>query len=226
MDAFLSFSILLAVVAGLGTVVSPCGLPFIPVILTYYLGDKRSTLGGIVGGAFVVGGLVTFAVPFGLIITALDFWATPPSVTPWFEGIAGALLLVFGLLTVLDIHIPIFSPTLASPEGKGYRTLYALGLLYGMASIGCTIWPFMGVVFVASFSPLFGLVVYTTYVATIAAPVLIMAFFAAEARELLVGKIARYERWIRMAGGIALLGAGLYLIQYGIEPLLSAGETG
>ena len=209
-----------AFVAGLATVLSPCALPFVPIILTYYLQDQRSTLGGAIGGGVVVGGLVTFALPFGLLITVFHLWVTPAVVTTYFERVAGGVLVVFGILTVLNIHTPFFFPNIATGEGRGYRTLYTLGILYGLAGIGCTIWPFLSVGLLATLSPVSAVVVYTTYVATVAVPLLIMGFFAAEVRELVVGKVARHARWIRVGGGIVLLGAGLYLLSYGADSFL------
>ena len=130
MDVLFNYSIFLAFLPGLATVFSPCGLPFIPVILTYYLGDQRSTIGGLLGGASVLA---------GLLIIVFDLWITPTTVTTVFERIAGGLLVVFRVLTLLNIHTPVFSPSLTSPNSRGYRSLYTLGILYWLASIGCTV---------------------------------------------------------------------------------------
>lgn len=212
----LRVDLILAFLAGLATVTSPCALPFAPIILTYYLQDRRSTLGGVVGGITVLAGLATFALPFGLLITVFDVFVSPTEITPYFETVAGALLVIFGVLTVFNVRTPIFFPTPTLRKDTGYRTLYTLGFLYGLAGIGCTIWPFISVGVLASLSPIDGIVIYSTYLATVAAPVLIMGVFAAEIRDLVVKIVSKYSQWLRRGAGMALLGAGAYLLFFGL----------
>ncbi len=209
------YDILVTFLAGLATVSSPCALPFAPIILTYYLQDQRSALGAAVGGVVVLAGLVTFAIPFLLLISVFGVWITPSAVTPYIEAIAGVLLLVFGGLTIFNVRTPFFVPSPTLRQDRGYRTLFTLGFLYGLAGIGCTIWPILSVGLLASTSALSTTVLYSIYVGTVAAPVLIMAFFAAEIRDIVVDKVAKYRGWIRAAAGTSLLAAGMYLVVFG-----------
>lgn len=94
--------------------------------------------------------------------------------------------------------------------------LESLGFLYGLAGIGCTIWPILSVGLLASTSALSTTVHYSIYVGTVAAPVLIMAFFAADIRDMVVDKVAKYLGWIRAAAGTSLLAAGMYLAIFGL----------
>ncbi len=212
----IQLDLLLPFIAGLATVSSPCALPFAPVILTYYVQDQRSTLGSVMGGIAVLGGLVTFALPFGLIVSLTGIWITPAGITPYFEAFAGIVLLVFGRLTIFNVKIPIFFPTPTLRQDRSYRTLYTLGFLYGLAGIGCTVWPFLSVGMLATRSAFSTSLVYGIYVATVAAPILVMSFFAAEVRDLVVQWVARYTLWIRTLAGGALLAAGVYLLVFGL----------
>ena len=215
-----SYQIGIAFLAGLATMTSPCALPFPPMILTYYLQERESTLSGILGGAVVLGGLVTFALPFGLFITLFKPLVNRVAeVAPYFELVAGGLLVLLGILTIVNIHTRFFSlvPSARPQEGRGYRPLYTLGVLYGASAIGCTIWPFLTLGLFASLSGFNAVVLYSVYIATIAAPVLVMGFFSGEVRDVLAAKLAQFSRGIRVAAGITVLLAGLWLINFGFD---------
>jgi cytochrome c biogenesis protein CcdA len=145
-----------ALVAGMVAVFNPCGFALLPGYLGYYLGDRQNVRGWRrAGRAIAVSATLSasFALLFALagILTGLAAAALAAAL-PWVGAAVGAgLVLLAGLLAAgRDISFPV-APRLAQrlqPAARernlgGYA---AYGLAYGLASLGCTLPVFLGVV--------------------------------------------------------------------------------
>jgi cytochrome c-type biogenesis protein len=145
-----------ALVAGMVAAVNPCGFVLLPGYLAYYLGDgDRAPARRRTGRALLVSAVMTasFALLFGLagILAGLAASALT-SALPWIGAAVGAGLIVLGGLLAAGAE-----PTLpaapqaaqhlqAATRNRGLGGYAAYGTAYGLASLGCTLPLFLGVV--------------------------------------------------------------------------------
>jgi len=146
-----------ALVAGMVASVNPCGFVLLPAYLGYYLGDGRGGTGvrRQLGRALLVSATVTasFALLFGLtgILAGLAASALTSSL-PWIGVTVGAGLILLGglLASGHELNFPL-APRMAQRLGaatrrQGLGGYAAYGAAYGLASLGCTLPVFLGVV--------------------------------------------------------------------------------
>jgi cytochrome c-type biogenesis protein len=146
-----------ALIAGMVASVNPCGFVLLPGYLGYYLGDGRGSAGvrGQLGRALLVSGTVTasFALLFGLagIVAGLAAAAVTSSL-PWIGVIVGTglILLAAMLASGHELNLPL-APRIAqrfagASRRRGLGGYAAYGAAYGLASLGCTLPVFLGVV--------------------------------------------------------------------------------
>ena len=145
-----------AVVAGMVASVNPCGFVLLPAYLGLYLGDVGGAAGHRpVGRAIVVSVTVTasFVLLFGLagIIASLAASAVA-SALPWIGAAVGAGLILIGgvLASGRELYAPL-GPRVAhrfraAARTRGIGGYAAYGTAYGLASLGCTLPVFLGVV--------------------------------------------------------------------------------
>jgi cytochrome c-type biogenesis protein len=146
-----------AVVAGMVASVNPCGFVLLPAYLGLYLSDAPGTSAPRrpVGRAILVSVTVTasFVVLFGIfgILAGLAASAVTSSL-PWIGlAVGGGLILLGGLLASgrgVDVSIgPRMAARLTTATRSRTMTGYAAyGAAYGLASLGCTLPVFLGVV--------------------------------------------------------------------------------
>ena len=145
-----------ALVAGMVAAVNPCGFVLLPGYLGYYLGGQERTSGRRrTGRALLVSATVTasFALLFGLagILAGLAASALT-SALPWIGATVGAGLIVLGglLAAGAELTMPAASRAAqglhAAARNRGLGGYAAYGTAYGLASLGCTLPLFLGVV--------------------------------------------------------------------------------
>ncbi len=146
-----------AFVAGMVAAVNPCGFVLLPAYLGLYLGDERGAAGGHrpVGRAIVVSATVTasFVLLFGLVgIIASLAASAVTSALPWIGAAVGAGLILLGgvLASGRELYAPL-GPRMArhfkaAARVRGIGGYAAYGTAYGLASLGCTLPVFLGVV--------------------------------------------------------------------------------
>lgn len=146
-----------ALIAGMVASVNPCGFVLLPAYLGYYLGDGSSCANtrGQLRRALLVSGTVTasFALLFGLagILAGLAASALTSSL-PYIGVTVGAGLLLLGglLASGHEVNVPL-APRMAhrfraASRRQGLGGYAAYGTAYGLASLGCTLPVFLGVV--------------------------------------------------------------------------------
>lgn len=146
-----------ALIAGMVAAVNPCGFVLLPAYLGYYLGDRDGGAGarGQLRRALLVSVTVTasFALLFGLagILAGLAASALTSSL-PYIGVTVGAGLLLLGglLASGRELNLPL-APRMAqrfraSTRRQGLGGYLAYGAAYGLASLGCTLPVFLGVV--------------------------------------------------------------------------------
>ncbi len=145
-----------ALVAGVVAAVNPCGFVLLPGYLGYYLGDADRASGRRrTGRALLVSAVVTasFAVLFGLagIFAGLAASALT-SALPWVGAAVGASLIVLAGLLAAGAELNVSAAPWAAQRlraatrNRGLSGYAAYGTAYGLASLGCTLPLFLGVV--------------------------------------------------------------------------------
>jgi cytochrome c biogenesis protein CcdA len=213
----------LAVAAGMVAALNPCGFVLLPVYLTVLVvgADRPSTavaLGRAALGtaAIAVGFAGTFAV-FGLALRPVA--GAVQERLPWFTVGLGLMLVVLGgwLLAGRDL------PGVARLAGRGpdvrrsALSMVAFGAAYALASLGCTVGPFLAIV-VSSFragSPAAGVGLFLAYAAGMAVVVGAAAVAVALARTTAISRLRRLSPAISRAGGLVVALAGGYVSYYG-----------
>jgi cytochrome c biogenesis protein CcdA len=213
----------LAVAAGTLAALNPCGFALLPVYLSaLVLGDASGSRGRAVGralastAAMTAGFAAVFAV-FGLALTPVA--DTVQRRLPWFTVVLGVALVLVGGWLLAGREVPGLprlvgrAPTLT---GSALSTV-AFGAAYALASLGCTIGPFLAIV-VSSFrtgSPFGGVLLLLAYAVGMGLIVGTAALAVATAHTELVARMRRLAPVVSRAGGAIAVLAGAYVAYYG-----------
>ncbi len=217
---------LVALAAGMLAAVNPCGFALLPAYLGFLvLGDDkghevRNALK--LTAAMTTGFAAVFGV-FGLVVAPLASGVQRH--LPWFTIVLGLALVASGGWLLAGRALP----TVKLPTGKGPITrstaaMVAFGASYAVASIGCTIGPFLAIV-VGSFradDPLEGVGLYLAYAAGMGVTVGVAAVAVALARQGLVRRLRSAGRLIPRLAGALMVAVGAYVAYYGWYELRGA----
>ena len=213
----------LAILAGALAAFNPCGFALLPAYLFSLLVDKehqqsktdlykraiKFSVAMTLGFIFVFGSFATVISPFtGSIARYL----------PFLTEIIGVALLVLGvtLLSGRSFNIAKFRTPNIAPTGK-WRTQIGYGITFALASLSCTIGPFLAITATAVQSKsIFKIIVlFTTYALGMGIVVLVLAFITAAARNNAIMRIRNSQGLIARIGGAFLIAVGIYEIWYG-----------
>lgn len=218
----------LAFGAGMVATINPCGFAMLPAYLSYFLGsDDRDTAGrsasdpglgraAVVGLCVTAGFVAVFAIT-GTIISNLS--RALLDYIPYLTVVIG-----FGLIALAVAMLRGFEPVLRLPKlekGTGSRELgsmFVFGVSYAVASLGCTISPFLAVT-VTTFrhqSFLSGVATFVMYGLGMGVVVISLTVYTALARNGLVRRLRRAMPYVNRAAAVLLLLSGAYITYYGI----------
>ena len=215
----------LAFTTGMIATVNPCGFAMLPAYLGYFLGidqgdDGRSsasvTRALLVGTVVSAGFLLLFAVAGALVS-----WTSVAvkELTPWLTVAIGLALFGMGLAFLAG-----WEPALALPRlDKGGRTrglwsMFVFGISYAVASLSCTIGPFISVVATTFSRESFasGVATFVAYGLGMALLLMVLTVSLALARQGVLAKLrTALPYFTRIAGAIMVI-AGAYLAWYGV----------
>ncbi len=220
-------SLTLALGAGLVAAVNPCGFALLPAYLSLFvLGETPRSPVASVGRALRATTALTLGfagvfVAFGLAIAPVA--ASVQSYLPAFTVILGLLLALAGLWLLGGRRLPSLpaprrrKAAAGSPVVASWPAMTGFGASYAVASLGCTIGPFLAVV-VTSFrsgSPAAGVVLFAAYAAGMGLTVGVAAVAVALARRGLLTSMRRAGSVVPRLGGLVLAVAGAYVAWYG-----------
>lgn len=143
--------VILAIIFGTAAFFSPCSFSVLPAYVSHYLtgdarAEKRALRNGLYFGFIAALGVITINVLVGLVIallgSAAPFAKDPREDIALILGIrtvAGFLIAVMGILTVVDrpLPVPSFVHRFIGRASFG-KSIFFYGLLYNGAAIGCT----------------------------------------------------------------------------------------
>ncbi|HEY6738636.1 MAG TPA: cytochrome c biogenesis CcdA family protein [Actinopolymorphaceae bacterium] len=221
----------LAATAGMLAAVNPCGFALLPAYLSFLVvGDGSAGRASAVVRALVLtgamtAGFVTVFGVFGLVIAPIA--GALQQHVPWFTIVFGLALVVVGGWLLAGRTLP--STGLARGRTRAVTatvpSMTGFGASYAVASLGCTLPPFLAIVGSSFQSASFGsgLVLFLADAVGMGVVVGIAAVSVALARASIVTRLRRIGRVVpRLAGGLLVL-SGAYVAYYGWYELRAFG---
>ncbi len=122
--------------AGVSALLSPCGFSMLPGYISYYLGVTITPKKAFSGGIACTIGLITVFAVIGFLASIMGTIINP--YIPYLEIIAAIATIIMGISLIFEINIPMFLSTLKAPERKGIIGFFLYGIVYGLATLGCS----------------------------------------------------------------------------------------
>jgi len=210
-------SMLMATLAGLASIASPCVLPVVPIIVTGTKEDHWSR------PLLIVIGLSLSFMAMGALSSI--FGGAVARYIPTLEKVAGGVVILFGVLMLFDVNLfKRFAALVQIQSGGGGRwSGLLMGLTLGLVWIPCVGPMLSGVLaLVATDGKLSsGIVLLAFYSLGFAIPML-LAGYATQAARQKIRVINNHPLLIRLVSGILLIAFGLYILTAG---MLTIGFT-
>jgi cytochrome c-type biogenesis protein len=211
----------LALAAGMAATVNPCGFALLPAYLAAFLGDgdrqgARAVLRAFAVSAAVTAGFVAVFGAFGLVITPLAL--SVEKYLPWATVVIGIALVGLGISLArgreLNAHIPKLNK--GGRDGK-LLSMFLYGVSYAIASLSCTIGPFLAVTSTTfrSVNLISGVGVFVAYALGMGLVVTALTVAVALAKAGLVGRVRQAMPYVSKGSGYLLVLAGAYVAWYG-----------
>jgi cytochrome c biogenesis protein CcdA len=214
----------LAFAAGLVAALNPCGFAMLPAYLTLAV---RGDTGGsqltavrralAATAAMALGFLTVFSI-VGLL--AVSVASTVQRYAPFVTVVIGIVLVALGIWLLCGRQLAGLNPFAHSRWEPTTRigSLFGYGVGYAMASLSCTVGPFLAVTG-ATFrggAIVDGLLIYLAYGAGLVLIVGVLAIAVAFTRSALVDRMRRIASYTNVISGLLLLVVGLYVGYYGV----------
>ncbi|HAG52770.1 MAG TPA: cytochrome C biogenesis protein [Alphaproteobacteria bacterium] len=218
------FSFLLAYIAGIVSILSPCVLPLLPIILVGSLDAHKK------GPLMLSLGLVTSFTLFGLFFATIGLSMGLNQAA--LQAVTSTLMIIFGLVMVSDRLYQKFSSVMSwSVSGvhskislmnfNGLKGQYILGILLGTVWVPC-VGPTLGaaiglaaqgeqLIYAASIMLVFSL--------GIATPVLAMGMLSQKSMHKFKAKLMKGSGLAKTLLGVLFIGIGLLILSGGLIQL-------
>ncbi len=216
-----------ALAAGLVAALNPCGFAMLPAYLALVVAGEQGQHSKVTAVAralavtamMALGFLLVFGT-FGLVIAPLA--GSVQQYLPAVTVVIGAALVGLGswMLTGREITVLLPRPGRGAPSAQ-LGSMFGYGLAYAIASLSCTIGPFLAVT-AGTFrggSVLAGLLAYLAYGTGMALVVGVLAVATALASSAVTRGARRLLPHINRISGVLLVVVGLYVGYYGIYEL-------
>jgi cytochrome c biogenesis protein CcdA len=232
----------LAFAAGLVAALNPCGFAMLPAYLVLVVrgegpdgpeaGAGTSTGLASVGRALAAtaGMALGFLTVFGLFgVLTISAAATVQRYLPYLTVVIGIVLVALGIWLLFGRELMLLTPK--HPARRWAPTarlgsMYGYGVSYAIASLSCTIGPFLAVTAAGlrRGSVAGSASIYLAYTAGLSLVVGVLAVAAASASSALVNRLRRILPYVNRISGALLVLVGLYVGYYGLYEvrLLSA----
>lgn len=215
----------LAVVAGMLASVNPCGFAMLPGYVALVVAGEDVSRSGRLGravasSALMAAGFVAVFGVFGLVSASI---AGPllrylPAVTI----VIGLALLVLGIFLLAGKELQVLLPKVSggAPNTR-IASMLGYGVAFAVASLSCTIGPFLAVTGIALSGAGFGqsVVTFVAYAVGMGLVVAALAIAAALAHTTVATGIRRVLPYVGRVGGALLVVTGVYVGYYGFYEL-------
>lgn len=222
----------LALLAGAVAAFNPCGFALLPAYLGLLVSAPEPDRAAAVGRAarFALGMTTGFVLVFGTVgLVLMPVVSSLQQYLPVLTVVIGVVLGLVGLWLVTGRSLAV--PGLAGrggPPTSRWRTQVVFGISFALASLSCTLAPFLAVTAGSlragsSFGVVLTFVVYAVGMGTV---VLALSLAVALARTSLVRSMRRAGAMISRGSGLLLVLAGGYVAWYGwFEIRVLAGRS-
>jgi cytochrome c biogenesis protein CcdA len=223
----------LAFAAGLVAALNPCGFAMLPAYLLLVVRGQpssgaapRAPIGrALAATAGMALGFVTVFGVFGAL--TISAATTVQRYVPYATVVIGVVLVALGVWLLSGRELTLLTPTALGRFGARWAptarlwSMYGYGVSYAIASLSCTIGPFLALT-AAGFrdrSVLRGVSVYAAYVGGLTLIVGVLAIAAALAGSALADGLRRVLPFVSRISGLLLVLVGLYVGYYGVYEL-------
>jgi thioredoxin:protein disulfide reductase len=213
------WALLLILLAGLLTALTPCVYPLIPITLSIFGARQTTAFKGFLLSSCYVGGMVVLYSSLGTAFAAFGFLAGSalqhPVVT---VGVSlFCLAMAASMFGAFDLTLPAsLNNRFNQIGGQGYRGAFLMGLVAGIIAAPCT-GPVLSFILtlIAKDGDLFrGATMMVVYSLGIGLPFLVLGTFSTA-----IGRMPKSGPWmdtVKSLFGVMMLVAGLYYLQFGI----------
>jgi cytochrome c biogenesis protein CcdA len=224
----------LAFGAGLVAALNPCGFAMLPAYLTLVVngggaGARAALTRALLATATMAVGFVAVFGAFGLLTVAAADAAQ--RYVPYVTILIGIVLVALGVWQFLghDLRVPIRDPFAHGARWgptAALGSMFGYGISYALASLSCTVGPFLAVTGIGVGSPGGGLSAVLAYTAGLTLVVGTLAVAAALAGSGLVDRLRRVLPHVNRISGVLLLLVGAYVAYYGWYEVRLFSATG
>ncbi|MCB0967882.1 MAG: cytochrome c biogenesis protein CcdA [Ilumatobacter sp.] len=234
----------LALTAGMAATVNPCGFALLPAYLSAFVGLDDSTARttavarGLKVSVVLTAGFITVFGIFGLVISGVA--SELQRYLPWATIVIGIGLVGLGIYLLTGRQIVLNIPKLQKGGSDGtLLSMFLFGVSYAVASLSCTIGPFLAVTSTTfrNENYLSGVMVFVLYGLGMGLVVSVLTMAVALAKDGMVARFRSLLPKMNMIAGVLLVVAGLYVAYYGYyevrlfffdgaldDPVIDAGE--
>ncbi|MEU8659753.1 cytochrome c biogenesis CcdA family protein [Actinoplanes philippinensis] len=205
-----------ALAAGLLAAFNPCGFALLPSFLVLIVSGPGGVLRALRLSAAMTAGFVSVFGIAGVLIGLLT--APIQEHLPWVTVVIGIVLLLLGIWLLTGRELPVALPRLSAGGPSGSLvSLYGYGASYAVASLSCTIAPFLAVTGLVSGSGSLatGVTAFLAYGIGMGLVVGLLAMLAALAQDAVVRRSRAVMPYVSRASGVLLVLAGGYVAYYG-----------
>ena len=214
----------LALGAGMLATVNPCGFAMLPGYLTMVIATNQDTtrlarLGrALAASALMTAGFVAVFGIFGLL--SLPLRGVLQQYLPIVTVIIGVVMVVLGtlLLTGRQLTLLLPKPARGAPSTR-IVSMAGYGVAFAIASLSCTIGPFLATTGIALRGGASGVATFVAYALGMGLVVAVLALAAALASTAVATGIRRLLPHVPKIGGVLLLVTGVYVGYYGYYEL-------
>lgn len=215
-------ALLLAFTAGMVAAFNPCGFALLPGYIGAYIAadDVATRMDQRIRRALRLA--ATMSIGFSVVFTAIGFVIELVSeqlrdVLPWVTILVGALLVMAGVLMMAgwkpNVRIPV--PALGRTGSKDARVI-GYGAVFAIASLSCTIGPFLAVTGAAlTVTSAASVLTYVAYALGMGFMVFAIGVVSSVAHDRLAHRLRSVSRAVSRIGGGLMALAGAYVIWYG-----------
>ena len=226
-----AYSFLLGVMAA----VNPCGFVLLPTYLVYYLGtelnredeSKTTTLRrGLSVGVAVSSGFIGLFLVVGIISRA--FTTVISENAKYAALVIGIGLIAMGIAMLFGWKLPIAQPDVSVQRKRTTWNMFLFGIVYAIASIGCTIGLLISVILgsINRHGFVSGVISIVLYGLGMGLLVTSLTVALAFARVGLVSTIKKSFKWFDKVSAVFVVLTGLYLSWYWLGAITDRGTDG
>jgi len=211
----------LALTAGMVGAINPCAFSLLPAYIALFVAgnDPSSTLDRrlLRAAGSAIGVTVGFVAVFVVLGILFDSVADRFRENfPWVTIVVGALLVLAGFATIFGNGLRIVVPIPGAARSRGAAGMVSYGAVYALASLSCTIGPFLAITAVAmDRSVASGIATYVTYGLGMGVVILVIAAASALTRPRPIDRLRRLSQYASLLGGTLMILSGAYAMWYG-----------